>query len=219
MAVEMGGLSVNLAPGTYWLEYGISGSTASGPFCPPNATVAATNNALQFNVGTATWVSATDGGSMRPLDFPFVIEGTAAAPAITPTVPAGAVNVGSVVPGATISRSFAFSNAASATGPGTVSCTLAGAPAGFVVTPSGVQTVAPGATTTFSVTGPAPTATGPFSAGTLTCAVQGIAAPVVYTISGTVAAAVAVPTLSAFGMLIAVLALLVGGMWMRRRHA
>jgi hypothetical protein len=219
MAVEMGGLSVNLAPGTYWLEYGISGSTASGPFCPPNATVATTNNALQFNVGTAAWVPATDGGSTRPLDMPFVIEGTAAAPAITPTVPAGAVNLGTVVPGSAITRSFAFSNAASATGPGTVSCTLAGAPPGFVVTPSGVQTIAPGATATFSVTGPAPTVPGAFSAGTLTCAVQGIAAPVVYTISGTVATPTSVPTLSAFGLLLAALSLLIGGMWMARRHA
>lgn len=75
IANEFGGLTVALAAGNYWIDYGLVGSTASGPFCPPNNTVAATNNALQLDVAGAVWNPLTDGGSARPLDLPFIIEG------------------------------------------------------------------------------------------------------------------------------------------------
>jgi hypothetical protein len=198
MAVEMGGFSANLPAGTYWVEYGIAGSTASGPFCVPNTSTTG-NNALQFNVAATTWAAAVDGGSMRPLDFPFIIDGTAGGPNITPTVPAGAVNLGATLaPNAPISSVFGFTNSAMATTSGTVSCALTGAPAGFAVAPAGVQTVPVGATQNFTVTGNAPAAPGAFSGGTLTCTVQGVATPVVYNLSGTVVAAPSItPTVAA----------------------
>lgn len=185
MAVEMGNLNVPLAAGNYWLEWGITGSTASGPFCPPNTTVSASNNALQFNVGSSTWVAFTDQGSMRPLDFPFVIEGVLPAPDITPNTPPGPVALGNFAPGGPVSQAFTFTNAATATASGTVSCTLSGAPAGLTLTPAGTQTIAPGASATFTLGGTAPTMSGPFT-GTITCNVEGISQPVVYNLSGVV---------------------------------
>jgi len=185
-AAVMGNLNVNLGPGTYWIDYGVAGGT----FCPPNTTVSAANNALQFTVSAATWAPVTDTGGARPLDFPFVIDGTNAGPNITPAVAAGAVNLGSTLaPNAAISSVFGFTNSAMATGPGTVSCALTGAPAGFAVAPAGAQSIAVGGTQNFTVTGNAPAAAGAFSGGTLTCTVQGLGAPVVYTLSGTVVAA------------------------------
>jgi hypothetical protein len=215
MAVEMGGLNIPLTAGTYWLEWGISGSTTSGPFCPPN-TSTGTNNALQFNVAGATWAAVTDGGSLRTLDFPFVIEGVLPQPNITPVTPAGTVNLGTVAAGGTLSFNFVFNNAASATASGTVSCTLAGAPAGFTVTPNTTQTVAPGASTTFTVSGPAPSAPGSFNAGTLTCTVQGLQAPVVYGLTGAVSAPVPVLSPTTLALAIGLLALV--GLVAARRH-
>jgi hypothetical protein len=88
MAVEFGGLTVNLTPGTYYADYGITGSGASGPFCPPNNVAAATNNGQQFNATTSVWGPVTDGGSLRPLDFPFVIDGVpTAAPVVRVPTP------------------------------------------------------------------------------------------------------------------------------------
>jgi hypothetical protein len=216
MAVEMGSLNIPLTAGTYWLEWGISGSTASGPFCPPNTTVAAANNALQFNVAGATWAAATDGGSLRPLDFPFVVEGVQPQPNITPQTPAGTVNLGTFSANGPISRAFVFTNAASATGSGTVDCQLTGAPAGFTVAPVGAQTVAPGGSVTFTVTGVAPSTPGPFNAGTLTCTVQGVTAPVVYGLVGAVSSAV--PMLSPGMLALAVGLLALVGLVAARRH-
>jgi hypothetical protein len=217
MAVDMGNLNVSLPAGTYWLEYGLTGSTASGPFCPPNTTVSAANNALQFNATTSTWAPATDGGSLRPLDFPFVIDGVLPQPNITPTTPAGPVALGSFAPGGAVSRTFTFSNAAGAGSSGTVACTLTGAPAGLTLAPAGAQTIAPGASTTFTLSGTAPTTPGAFT-GTITCDVQG-GGTVTYTINGTVnAPAQAVNTLGPVGLLAILLGLFGIGLAAVRRQ-
>jgi hypothetical protein len=218
MAVEMGNLNIALPAGTYWLEYGITGSTASGPFCPPTTTVSAANNSLQFNVATPGWVAVTDTGGVRPLDMPFVIEGVLPQPNITPTTPAGPVALGNFTPGGAVSRAFTFSNAAGAGASGTVTCTLSGAPAGLTLAPAGAQTIAPGASTTFTLSGTAPTTPGAFS-GTITCDVQGGTA-VTYTINGTVVAApTAVDTLGPMGLLAVLLGLFgIGLVAVRRQH-
>lgn len=217
MAVEMGNLNIALPAGTYWLEYGLTGSTASGPFCPPNTTVSAANNALQFNVGTPGWAAVTDTGGARPLDLPFVIEGVLPQPNITPTTPAGPVALGSFAPGGAVSRAFTFSNAAGAGSSGTVACTLTGAPAGLTLAPAGAQTIAPGASTTFTLSGTAPTAPGAFT-GTITCDVQG-GGTVTYTINGTVnAPAQAVNMLGPVGLLAVLLGLFGIGLVAVRRQ-
>jgi hypothetical protein len=218
MAVEMGNLNIALPAGTYWLEYGITGSTASGPFCPPNTTVSASNNALQFNVVTPAWTAAADGGSLRPLDVPFVIEGVLPQPNITATTPAGPVALGTFTPGGAVSRGFTFSNAAGAGASGTVTCTLSGAPAGLTLAPAGAQSIAPGASTTFTLSGTAPATPGAFT-GTITCDVQGGTA-VTYTINGTVVAApTAVDTLGPMGLLAVLLGLFgIGLVAVRRQH-
>lgn len=73
-----------LQPGTYWIDYSVT-VAAGTAFCPPNNTNSAANNALQFNVATTTWVAVTDGGSLRPLDFPFEIVGTVPQPTLVST--------------------------------------------------------------------------------------------------------------------------------------
>lgn len=84
MAVELSIPQTLLAPGTYWVEYGLTGSLAVTVFCPP---VAANGNALQFSAATSTWAAVTDTGSMRVLDLPFIVEGDLAGGSLGPSVP------------------------------------------------------------------------------------------------------------------------------------
>ncbi|OYT69349.1 MAG: hypothetical protein CFK52_13870, partial [Chloracidobacterium sp. CP2_5A] len=71
-----------LAPGTYWLEWTLTPLSGS-LFYPPRAVFNGTENGRQRN-GT-TWATAVDSGASLPVDFPFVICGTAT-PACTPSV-------------------------------------------------------------------------------------------------------------------------------------
>jgi hypothetical protein len=67
----------NLAAGTYWVDYQLGGTLASGPFVPPITITgtAVTGNALQWN-GTA-WAAANDGGTALPQQgLRFVIDGS-----------------------------------------------------------------------------------------------------------------------------------------------
>lgn len=69
-----------LTPGTYWLEFGVSGSGASGPFTPPltELDVQGTGNGIQRTVSTNVWaptVNGTNPGS--EMGIPFTILGTA----------------------------------------------------------------------------------------------------------------------------------------------
>ena len=73
MAITASGLSIPLAAGTYWIEYGLTGTLASGPFAPAKSILGQTNtgNALQFNV--TGWTSTlTDVG---PIGLPLTIDG------------------------------------------------------------------------------------------------------------------------------------------------
>ncbi|MEO8670411.1 MAG: hypothetical protein ABI411_03785 [Tahibacter sp.] len=73
-----GALSVVLPAGTYWLDWQLAGSTASGPFAPFVTVVGqnATGNAIQFNPATSLWVPITDAGSTFPQTMPYTLEGT-----------------------------------------------------------------------------------------------------------------------------------------------
>lgn len=72
IVVNMGGLT--LAPGTYWLDWQITGSLASGPWVPP-ITIngqTTTGNAIQY---TGAWNSLVDVGAQG---LPFLIQGNSA---------------------------------------------------------------------------------------------------------------------------------------------
>ncbi len=66
---------VTLAPGTYWLDWTISGTLASGPFAPPLVKLGqtTTGDALQFTTG---FVNALDGGTSTQQGLPFTLFGS-----------------------------------------------------------------------------------------------------------------------------------------------
>lgn len=66
-------ISTTLRAGTYWVDWGTTGSLASGPWAVPITIIGqtTTGDALQFN-GT-TWAAALDG--TFPQGMPFIIEG------------------------------------------------------------------------------------------------------------------------------------------------
>ncbi|MBZ0179325.1 MAG: hypothetical protein K8F36_08540, partial [Melioribacteraceae bacterium] len=61
-----------LGPGTYWIEWTVDGSLASGPWAPPIAILgqATTGNALQNIAGT--WGPAQDSGTLTQQGLPFI---------------------------------------------------------------------------------------------------------------------------------------------------
>ena len=65
MAIEAAGANLTLPAGTYWMDFQLSGSLASGPFAPPLTTngTRITGDALQFSVGSSTWAAFVDGGT------------------------------------------------------------------------------------------------------------------------------------------------------------
>ncbi len=68
-------VATNLAAGTYWVDYQLGGTLASGPFVPPITILGqtTTGNGLQWN-GTA-WANLTDTGSATQQGLRFVIDG------------------------------------------------------------------------------------------------------------------------------------------------
>ncbi len=89
-----------LAPGTYWLEYGLTGNDIlSGPWTPP--TVATSGNARQLNLTggePGVWTTRTDytPNTSRTIELPFVICGNPV-PVITSIVPPSATAGGGEV--------------------------------------------------------------------------------------------------------------------------
>lgn len=80
MGATASGLSLNLAPGTYWLDWALTGSLASGPFAPfvtiPGQN--ASGNAQQLTVSTSTWAVIVDTGSSFNQTMPLRLDGTVA---------------------------------------------------------------------------------------------------------------------------------------------
>lgn len=68
-------LNLNLGAGTYFLDWQIGGTLASGPWSPPvsDATSQIQGNAVQFDPNTTLWSPALDGSVQAAL--PFIIEG------------------------------------------------------------------------------------------------------------------------------------------------
>ena len=94
-------VGANLPAGTYWIQWGFTGTAASGPWCPPVTIqgVAVTGNAKQYLAGV--WSEALNGASAN--GAPFIVYGTGGAPcpvgpATSPTPASGSTNV-SINPG------------------------------------------------------------------------------------------------------------------------
>lgn len=143
-------IGTSLAAGTYWVQWGATGSIGSGPWAPPVTTVGAIppGNALQFINGA--WQASLDGAN--PLDFPFVIDGTGGTPSgpILGSTPA-TIAFGSVTTG-----SSSDATVVTLANPGSAPLVIdqitgSGAPFEFNFTGTNL-TVAPGESTTFSVT-------------------------------------------------------------------
>jgi len=82
--------SVDLPAGTYFLDWQLDASLASGPFCPP-ITIAGqttTGDAFQSDAAGTNFVPANDGGTLTTQGFPFMILGSTAAPGPVISVPA-----------------------------------------------------------------------------------------------------------------------------------
>lgn len=71
-------VNISLSPGTYWLDWIISGSLASGPWAPPISILGqtTTGNALQYTPTTSTWAPANDLVTGTPQGLPFVVVGS-----------------------------------------------------------------------------------------------------------------------------------------------
>lgn len=86
MAVVMT-VGTTLPAGTYWLDWQVGGSLASGPWGPAVTIAGAAGkpgaNAMQF--ANSAWGPLTDSGSAVAQDYPFIVDGTSAVPACSTT--------------------------------------------------------------------------------------------------------------------------------------
>lgn len=73
-------IGTTLAPGTYWVDYQLGGTLASGPWVPPTTVLGQTSgctlpavcNALRFSSGA--WSVFADGATTVQQDAPFVVD-------------------------------------------------------------------------------------------------------------------------------------------------
>ena len=132
-------VGVNLPAGTYWIEWGYTGTLASGPWCPP-VTIsgqAVTGNAKQHLAGV--WSEALNGTSAN--GAPFIVYGTSGAPC-----PVGSATNPNPVNGAT-DVDVNLSNLSWTNGSGTTQIEVFFGEAGNMVS---VYSVAPQTTYTLS---------------------------------------------------------------------
>lgn len=66
MAITASGLNINLAPGTYWLVYGLTGSGSSGPWAVPYSMPSVGNTGEGLQYSSSTWAPLNDSGSDTP---------------------------------------------------------------------------------------------------------------------------------------------------------
>lgn len=146
-----------LAPGNYWVQYGLTGTLTSGPWSPPITIIGqtTTGNAKQkTTAGAAGWVALVDGGTSTPQGIPFVIEGTAGAAAtndlgvVAITAPNTGVNLTNAEPVTITIQNFG--TAAQSNFP--VNYTING---GTPVTATVTSSIAGGATLSYTFTTPA----------------------------------------------------------------
>lgn len=65
---------ITLAPGNYWLRWGLTGSAASGPWQPPTSD-GMVGNAVQ-SLANAAFNPVVDAGDGLGVEFPFIIQGS-----------------------------------------------------------------------------------------------------------------------------------------------
>lgn len=79
MGATAANLSIALPAGTYWVDYAVTGSLASGPFAPfvtiPGQN--ASGDAKQQTVDAGTWALIVDTGSTFNQTLPLTLDGTA----------------------------------------------------------------------------------------------------------------------------------------------
>ena len=73
-AVQADVADFTLAPGNYWLRWGLTGSLASGPWQPPTAD-GAVGNAAQ-SLANAAFATLVDAGDGLGVELPFTIQGS-----------------------------------------------------------------------------------------------------------------------------------------------
>ncbi len=81
MDITMNGNGLILTAGTYWLEYALAGTVASGPFCVPITVLGqgTTGNAVQISVATGAVTRISQGVAPFLQGIPFEVSYTAAA--------------------------------------------------------------------------------------------------------------------------------------------
>ncbi|MEO5735059.1 MAG: PEP-CTERM sorting domain-containing protein [Rubrivivax sp.] len=67
---------ITLAAGSYFVTWGLAGTSTSGPFVPPVQGTLGSGNAQFSSTGGAAWNPLTDGGSLLSYDVPFAVQGT-----------------------------------------------------------------------------------------------------------------------------------------------
>ena len=70
--------AINLAPGTYWVEFQFGGTGASGPWAPPVSILGQTTTGNALQKTSTGWAQALDTGSGTVQGMPFLIMGTEA---------------------------------------------------------------------------------------------------------------------------------------------
>lgn len=152
----------SLTAGTYWVQWGATGSLASGPWAPPITITGqtVTGNALQL---TATgWVPLNDTGTGTPRQgVPFQLYGTTGAvtgPVLT--VAPTAVAFGPIDVGGTDTQTVTLTN--NGVAPLTITSVAYTGDASVTITQPASLTLAAGASTTMTATF-TPTAAGPIT--------------------------------------------------------
>ncbi len=74
----IGNAGVTLPAGTYWLDWQLAGTIASGPWQPPITIIGQTTTGNGLHLTTAGWINWVDGGTGTPQGAPFQLWGTAA---------------------------------------------------------------------------------------------------------------------------------------------
>jgi hypothetical protein len=79
IVADASGLS--LSAGTYWVEFSVGGTGASGPWAPAVTIVGETTTGNALQQTSTGWAAFTDGGTATPQGIPFIVEGTTGATA------------------------------------------------------------------------------------------------------------------------------------------
>ncbi len=75
---------ISLSTGTYWVQFSLGGTVASGPWVPPVTILglagAPNANSLQYSPSVGAWQEVKDGGSQAKQELPFIILGNRVVP-------------------------------------------------------------------------------------------------------------------------------------------